>query len=244
MRKLLTAGLLLILGGGQAVAGPTYVLGVEALNYYPHYSSEGGQYSGFARELFDSFAQSKGYSFEYRALPVARLYESFFAGELDFKYPDNQQWQAGKRQGLSISYSAPIVSYTDGVLVLPANKGKGIEWLRQLGTVRGFTPWDYLGLVEKGQIKLQEVNSFQQSLLQGINSRVDGVYMNAEVGRYQLNSVLKQPDALLFDEALPSSTGFYSLSTTKHAQVIDEFNQFLKEHSAEVAALKTKYGLQ
>lgn len=243
MRKLLTAGLLLILGGGQALAGPTYVLGVEALNYYPHYSNEGGQYSGFARELFDRFAQSKGYSFEYRALPVARLYESFFAGELDFKYPDNQQWQEDKRKGLSINYSDPVVSYTDGVLVLPANKGKGVEQLKQLGTVRGFTPWDYLGLVEKGQIKLQEVNSFQQSLLQGINSRVDGVYMNAEVGRYQLNTVLKQPDALVFDEALPSSKGFYSFSTTKHAKVIDEFNQFLKEHGAEVTALKTKYGL-
>lgn len=243
MRKLLTAGLLLILGGGQALAGPTYVLGVEALNYYPHYSNEGGQYSGFARELFDRFAQSKGYSFEYRALPVARLYESFFAGELDFKYPDNQQWQEDKRKGLSINYSDPVVSYTDGVLVLPANKGKGVEQLKQLGTVRGFTPWDYLGLVEKGQIKLQEVNSFQQSLLQGINSRVDGVYMNAEVGRYQLNTVLKQPDALVFDEALPSSKGFYTFSTTKHAKVIDEFNQFLKEHGAEVTALKTKYGL-
>ncbi|MDP3847680.1 MAG: transporter substrate-binding domain-containing protein [Pseudomonas sp.] len=244
MRKLLTVGLLVILSCGKAVAAPNYVLGVEALNYYPHYSNEGGQYNGFARELFDSFAKTKGYSFEYRALPVARLYESFFAGELDFKYPDNLQWQDAKRKELTISYSDPVVSYTDGVLVLPANKGKGVEQLKQLGTVRGFTPWDYLGMVDKGQIKLQEVNSFQQSLLQGINNRVNGVYMNAEVGRYQLNTVLKQPDALVFDEALPNSKGFYTLSTTKHAKVIDEFNQFLKEHSAEVTAMKAKYGLQ
>lgn len=244
MNKLLTVAALVLLGCGKALAGPSYVVGVEALNYYPHYSNEGGQYSGFARDLLDSFAKTKGYSFEYRPLPVARLYMSFFAGELDFKYPDNQQWQDSKRKGLSISYSAPVVSYTDGVLVLPANKGKGIEQLKQLGTVRGFTPWDYLGLVEKGQIKLQEVNNFQQSLLQGINNRVNGVYMNAEVGRYQLNTVLKQPDALVFDEALPNSKGFYTLSTTKHAAVIDEFNQFLQEHSAEVAAMKAKYGLQ
>jgi hypothetical protein len=59
-----------------------------------------------------------------------------------------------------------------------------------------------------------------------------------------LNSVLKLPDALVFDEALPNSTGFYTLSSTKNGQVIVEFNKFLVEHAANVAALKAKYGLQ
>jgi polar amino acid transport system substrate-binding protein len=244
MVKLLTAILLLQLGCGAAWAGPTYVVGVEALNYYPYYSDEGKQYSGFSRDLLDSFAKEKGYTFEYKILPVSRLYESFFAGELDFKYPDNLLWQESKRKGMVISYSEPIIGYTDGVFVLPVNKGKGVEGLKSLGTVRGFTPWDYLGRVEKGQIKIQEVNSFQQSLLQGINGRVDGVYMNTEVGDYQLNVVLKLPDALVFDDALPSSKGFYTLSSTKNASVIAEFNEFLLEHSAEVEALKAKYQLK
>jgi hypothetical protein len=88
------------------------------------------------------------------------------------------------------------------------------------------------------------VNSFQQSLLQGINGRVDGVYMNTEVGDYQLNVVLKLSDALVFDDALPSSKGFYTLSSTKNSSVIAEFNEFLLEHSAEVEALKAKYQLK
>lgn len=244
MKNILVVGLLFLLGINRVLAGPNYVVGVEALNYYPHYSDEGKQYSGFARDLLDAFAKDKGYSFEYKILPVARLYGEFFAGALDFKYPDNQLWQESKRKGLTIEYSEPVVSYTDGVLVLPANKGKGVEKIKSLGTVRGFTPWDYLGLVESGQIKVQEVNSFQQSLLQGINARVDGVYMNLEVGHYHLNNVLKLPGALVFDEALPSSKGFYTLSSTKNGQVIVEFNKFLIEHATEVSALKAKYGLQ
>jgi len=243
MVRLLVAMLMFQLGFGAAQAGPSYVVGVEALNYYPHYSDEGKQYSGFSRDLLDTFAKSKGYTFEYKILPVARLYESFFAGELDFKYPDNVLWQESKRKGMSIHYSDPVVSYTDGVFVLPINKSKGIEKLKTLGTVRGFSPWDYMGLIESGQIKIQEVNSFQQSLLQGINGRVDGVYMNVEVGNHQLSDVIKLPGALVFDDALPNSQGFYTLSSTKNAAVIAEFNQFLIERSAEVAALKDKYEL-
>ncbi len=244
MNKLLSVALLVLFACHSALAAPHYVVGVEAQDYYPHYSNEGGQYSGFARVLLDDFAKSQGYTFEYRALPVMRLYASFFAGELDFKYPDSPQWQEAKRQGLSINYSAPVVSYTDGVMVLPAHKGRGIEKLKLLGTVRGFSPWSYMPLVEQGKLKLQEVNTFQQSLQQGITGRVDGVYMNAEVGRYQLNTVLKQPGALLFDDTLPNSKDFYLLSSTQHADVIDEFNQYLREHAEQVAALKVKFGLE
>lgn len=235
---------LTLLGLSQAQAGPSYVVGVEALNYYPHYSNEGGNYSGFAREVLDAFAQSKGYTFEYRALPVARLYESFFNDKLDFKYPDNPNWQAPKRVGKNISYSAPVAAYTDGVLVLPANLGKGIEQLKTLGTVRDFTPWDYLSRIEQGQLKMQEVNDFKQSLLQGINSRVDGVYMNSDVGRYQLEKVLQQPGALVYDPNLPHSDGHYSLSSSKHPALIEEFNQYLSSHASEVTALKSKYQVQ
>lgn len=244
MNKLRSFAWLAFLACHSALAAPHYVVGVEAQDYYPHYRNEGGQYSGFARALLDGFAKSRGYTFEYRALPVMRLYASLFAGELDFKYPDNPQWQEAKRQGLSINYSAPVVSYTDGVMVLPANKGLGIEKLKLLGTVRGFSPWSYLPMVEQGKIKLQEVNTFQQSLQQGISARVDGVYMNTEVARYQLNTVLKQPGALVFDDTLPHSKDFYLLSSPQHADVIDEFNQYLREHADEVAALKVKFELE
>ena len=244
MKPVLIVALLALTAWSKAWAGPSYVIGVEALNYYPHYSNQDGRFGGFAREVLDAFARSKGYSFEYQPLPVARLYESFFNGVLDFKYPDNPDWQEGRRRDKTIRYSAPVASYIDGVLVLPAHKGKGIQHLATLGTVRGFTPWAYLGLIEQGRLKVQEVTNFQQSLQQGILSRVDGVYMNVDVGRYQLENALQQPGALVFDEALPHTQGAYRLSSMKHATVIEQFNAFLEQNAVEVRILKDKYGLQ
>lgn len=243
MRRLFIAALLST-ACGQASAGPTYEVGVEALDYYPHYSNAQGAFSGFARDLLDAFAQSQGYRFDYRPLPVARLYKTFFAGELDFKYPDNPDWQASKRQGLDIHYSVPVASYIDGVLLLPANRGKGIAQLASLGTVRGFTPWNYLDVIARGSLKVREVTTFKQSLLQGINGRVDGVYMNVDVGRYQLDKVLSQPGALVFDETLPYSSGAYRLSSIRHPAVLEALNAFLHSHAAEVQAMKDAYGLQ
>lgn len=243
MRRLFIAALLST-ACGQALAGPTYVVGVEALDYYPHYSNAQGAFSGFARDVLDAFAHSQGYRFDYRPLPVARLYKTFFAGELDFKYPDNANWQAGKRQGLNIHYSAPVTSYIDGVLLLPVNRGKGAAHLSSLGTVRGFTPWDYLDAIKQGTLNVVEVTTFKQSLLQGINRRVDGVYMNVDVGRYQLDEVLNQPGALVFDATLPHTSGAYRLSSLRHPRVLEALNAFLHSHAAEVQAMKDAYGLQ
>ena len=244
MKRLFIAALLMSTACGQASAGPTYVVGVEALDYYPHYSNADGEFSGFARDLLDAFARSQGYRFDYRALPVARLYRTFFAGELDFKYPDNPDWQASKRQGLEIHYSAPVASYIDGVLLLPANRGKGAAQLTSLGTVRGFTPWNYLDAIAQGSLEVREVTTLKQSLLQAINGRVGGVYMNVDVGRYQLDEVLKQPGALVFDETLPHSSGAYRLSSMRHPEVLDALNAFLHDHAAEIRAMKNRYGLQ
>nr|WP_298165798.1 transporter substrate-binding domain-containing protein [uncultured Pseudomonas sp.] len=244
MKPVLIVALLALTGWFKAWAGSNYLVGVEALNYYPHYSHQDGRFNGFAREVLDAFARSKGYSFEYRPLPVARLYESFFSGALDFKYPDNPDWQENRRQGKNIRYSDPVASYIDGVLVLPAHKGKGIERLATLGTVRGFTPWAYLALIEQGRLRVNAVTNFQQSLQQGILGRVDGVYINVDVGRHQLENVLKRPGALVFDEALPHAQGAYRLSSLKHTTLIEEFNAFLNLNAAEVRTLKDKYGLQ
>lgn len=227
-----------------AQAGPSFVVGVEDLNYYPQYNSEGKQFTGFAREILDAFAKDRGYSFIYKPLPVARLYDSFLAGELDFKYPDDPNWQQGARKGKAISYSDPVVTYIDGVLVTPDNKGKGKAALKVLGTVRGFTPWDYMGEINKGALRVQEVNDFSSSLQQGMAKRVDGVYMNVDVGNYQLREVLKKPGGLVFDEGLPHTKSAYKLSSLKHAKVIAEFSDFMKKNKAQVDALKKKYQLK
>src|SRR3990167_2144613 len=84
------AGLFSLLLSSAVVAdGKAFTVGVETLDYLPHYSVQGGEYKGFAADVLRAFAKEKGYSIQFKPYPVARLISVFVAGEVDFKYPDN-----------------------------------------------------------------------------------------------------------------------------------------------------------
>lgn len=121
---------------------------------------EGKEYQGFAREFFDMFGRKKGFTFTYQPLPVKRLYKSLLTNTIDFKFPDSPFWQKEIKEGKNIIYSKPVVGFIDGVMVLPANKGKGADKLNKLGTILGFTAWDYMDRIKAGTIKISENNSF------------------------------------------------------------------------------------
>lgn len=107
----------------------------------------------------------------------------------------------------------------------------------------GFTAWDYLDLIQKGTVAITENSSFEGLLKQVLMGRVDGAYINTEVGRYQLETILKKPGELVFDPSLPHTKSVYLLSTITHPEVINEFNQFLKNKAALVQQLKAKHGI-
>ncbi len=221
-----------------------FVIGVENISYYPHYTYENNQYKGFARDVLDAFAKEKGYTFEYRAVPVNRLFKDLIDGVVDFKYPDNPQWQGDLKKGKNILYSSSVVNFIDGVSVLPANKGKGKAALKQLGTVMGFTPWEYLGDIKSGNIKLSENPKMDGLVMQGLAGRVDGVYANVAIVNYQLVEIQKKPGGLVFDESLPHSKGSYFLSTIKYPVLIKEFNQFISQNKDLINRLKSKYKVE
>jgi polar amino acid transport system substrate-binding protein len=223
----------------------TFTIGVEDLEYYPQYSHTGNQVTGFGRELLDAFAKSRGYKFEYRMYPLSRLsLEAFKFQSLDFKYPDNRYWETKLRKQVTVHYSDPVMPYIDGVLVLPENKGRGIKDFRVLGTMTGFTPWNYLDMIKEKRVTLFENDSFISLLKQVSLKRVDGAYVNIEVGKYQLREVLRQPDALVFDPALPHIKDFYYLSSVKHPAIIREFNQFLAKEKDLYEQIRKKLAIE
>lgn len=228
---------------GQALAQrKTFTVGVEAIDYYPLYAGAEGEYNGYARELLDAFAASKGYAFQYQTLPVKRLFQEFLVGKtLDFKFPDNAYWSADLRKGLDVVYSDGLVSYVDGVMVLPERKGRPVSDIKILGIIGGFTPFEYLDRVQSGAITLDESNEYSSLLLKATMERVDGAYSSVAVANYQLRDVLKKPEALTFDPSLPHTRSEYRLSTLQHGAIIQEFNEFLKAEAALVAKLKEKY---
>lgn len=222
--------------------GKTFTVGVENLEYTPHYSYEGGEYKGFGAEVLKAFAKEKGYTLQFKPYPVARLIGVFVAGEVDFKYPDNSNWAGDAKKGKTIVYSDAVAQFTDGALVLPAMKGQ--VQLKTLGAPRGFTPWTYMGDVSSGKIKLQELDTMDALIKSVQAKRVDAGYANIDVAAHYMKNVMKTPDVLVFDNALPHDNGTYHLSTIKHAAVLAEFNQFMKDKKAMIDGLRTQYGVK
>ena len=219
-----------------------FVIGVEEIDYRPFYYPEKGRYSGPARDLFDEFARRNGFKFSYLTFPVNRLYREFLGGAVDFKFPDNSHWKGELKKGKKIIYSRPVIKFIDGVVVREDNLGKGLAHLKVLGVTMGFTPWSYLDLIKKNQLKLVENPSFSGLLRQTIQGRVDGAYMNPAVARYHLGK-MGQTGKVKFDPKLPYLEDSYRLSSLKHPDIIDRFNRFLVQEAKLVEQIKRKYGI-
>lgn len=222
----------------------TFIIGVEDNRYFPHYSYEDGEYSGIGRQILDAFFISKGYKYKYRALPVARLFQSFVDGDIDFKYPDNAFWSTTLKSGKGVIYSNTVMPSTDGVMVLPENVGKkSANQIKILGTIRGFTAPQWMGRVEKGEMILAENDNSKLLVKQVLAKRIEGAYANIDVVNYILRKDYKDANALVFDPMLPHTKDYYYFSTIKYPKIIDEFNTWLIDNKEFIQSLKTKYGI-
>jgi polar amino acid transport system substrate-binding protein len=219
-------------------------IGVETTDYYPQYKYDNGKYTGFAREVLDLFASKNGHTVIYKALPIKRLLSVYLNGEVDFKYPDNAFWAGDLKTGKNLVYSEPVVDFIDGTMVLTGNKGKGIEGKFRLGTILGFTPFDYLDKIGDGSVKVTENPNLDSLVRQLESSRIEGAYVNIAVAMYHLREVAKKPDLLVFDPSLPHTRSAYSLSSINKPEVIAQFNGFLSENKAEIQAIKDKYQVE
>jgi polar amino acid transport system substrate-binding protein len=217
------------------------IIGVEDIDYFPIYQYSNGQYSGAASDILNKFATLHDHTLTYKSYPITRLNKNYLGGKVDFRFPDNSYWAQDQKAGYDIKYSASVIDFIDGVMVSPANKGKGIDNLKRLGLVRGFTAWDYLDLIKKGTVKIKEANSLNSLIKLTSSNRYDGAYFNVDVATYYLNNTLKKPGSLVFDPELPHTKSSYSLSSFKHPKIIEQFNQFLIDQADWIKTAKEKY---
>lgn len=219
-----------------------FTIGVEGTDYMPISKGDAGGYSGYARELLDAFAAKAGHTFVYKPMPVARLIDEFATQKaLDFKFPDNAYWAGDAKKGLNVVYSKGLVSVTEGLMVLPANKGKGAASVTKIATLRGFTPFPYLDSIKAKKIAVTEVNAADAAISMGEAGRVDGVYLGVIAANYILTEVVKKPGALVYDASLPNSTNDFSMSTLAHPEVIRQLDEFLVKEKDTVSRIKAKY---
>ena len=173
-------------------------------------------------------------------MPVARLFDEFAVRKsLDFKFPDNAYWGGDSKKGVTIAYSKGLIDVAEGLMVLPANRGKGA--VTRMVTIRGFTPYPYLDQIKANKITVSEVNTPVAAMQMTEAGRADGVYMGKLAAEYILNEVMKKPGALVFDEKQPNSRNDFSLSTIKHVDVIKQMDEFLVKDKDVVSKLKAKY---
>jgi len=218
----------------------SFTVGVEATDYMPIYKGDGSNYTGYAKELLDGFASKNGHTFTYVRLPVARLFDEFVVKKsLDFKFPDNAYWAKEIKKDAKISYSRGVVSVTEGLMVLPANKGKGN--VSRIALVRGFTPFLYMDQIRDKKIAANEVNAPDAGISMAEAGRVDGVYLSVIVANYLMTDVLKKPGVLVFDDKLPNSKSDFSLSSIARPEVIKQFDEYLVKEKDTVDKLKAKY---
>jgi len=216
-------------------------MGVETTEYYPFYHLDGGNYAGFAREVLDAFAAKYHHTLSYKPLDIPPLLTAMLNGEVDLKFPDDAHWAADKRAGKTIYYSKPLIDVYEGLMVQSANVGKGLDSIKTIGTVRGFSPFVYLDQVKSGKIKVIEAQSFSALVKIGSMKEVDGIYISPTIGDYQLEHTFHNPGLLKFDKSLPNATSHFGVSSTKRQDLVKQFDEFLEQEKPAIDALRTKY---
>ena len=73
--------------------------------------------------------------------------------------------------------------------------------------------------------------------------RVDGTYANIDVVEYLLRRELGQPQALVFEPALPHTRTYYYLSSIKYPDIITRFTAWMENNPVVIEQLRKRYSL-
>jgi polar amino acid transport system substrate-binding protein len=226
--------------------GASLRVGIEAHDYYPYYRAEPeGTPQGYAVALLQAFAKYAELDLEIRAQPINRLYYNLLEEQsLDLLFPDNPAWSRQAKVGKQLHYSDAAIQIVDGTLVLNERRGQGLTRIRQLGTVRGFTPEAWQPLLAKGGVELVEAQDIQSLIRMVERGRLDALYADPEVVRYQLLEMGMPENRLQLDQQLPLVYTSFHLSSPSHPELIQRFNRFLVEQQEQLAKLRRLYGLR
>lgn len=220
-----------------------YVIGIEQLDYYPHYDFKSAQPRGYFFDLIELYSKWSGDKFQFKALPVKRLYKD--SAELtDFVYPDNLAWQPHLDidQDLPKFYSAAVIYTLGSTLVLPEKRLMQMADFKVLANIHGFSPTLWFKLKDKHKFKILDVPDAESALRMALRGRVDAANVEYNVAQYHLKQMQAERQ-LVMAEHLPFTNLAFHLSTQKHPEQIRRFNQFLIEQQDKIQQLKQRYGL-
>ncbi|MBU1309880.1 MAG: transporter substrate-binding domain-containing protein [Gammaproteobacteria bacterium] len=237
----LVIGIVMLLHTTALKCQTHFVVGTEDINFYPHYNFTSSDSSGFANEVLQLFASKHGYQFSFQPLPVKRLYHEL-DGLVDFIYPDNPNWAKYQSVQASRSFSDPLIYNLGTTMVLAADKDISLSQFRTLAVIHGFTPTAWLNLRSQHRFKFYEVPNAISAVNLVLKGELQGADVEYNVAQHILRTQ-QQEGALVVASQLPMTRVSFHLSTMRHPLILQQFNRFLLNHQADIAALKHKYQL-
>lgn len=235
----ITALALPVFGSLSETRADTLNIGVENLQYFPHYATnEEGQITGYAADLFNRFSNDEGVEINIIFLSIDELYEQLFNREIDFKYPDDPFWLEERRYDLEIHYSDPVTAYVDGTLV----RGAQPE-IHTIATIKGFNPPPWSRAAHLGDVTLIAFETLGGAVEAALSGDADGVYANIDV----VEALLDRKDeagALSFEPFLPHAVGTYRVSSMTKPHMIQRLNAWMRARKAWLSERRKAYGIR
>jgi len=221
-----------------------FIIGVEAVNYYPliSFSVNDDTKESYTKELLSRFFESKNYAYRFLPLPIKRFDKWYVEENIDFKYPDNPRWRTKIDDLLKIVFSEPTIKLIAGSYVLPKNELLTKSEIKKIGTILGFIPTLWLDEVASGDVNLIEESSPLGIVKHLLYGNIDATNIDANVIRHNL-ALLGQPNKIILNKKIKHQVFSYQLSTMKYPHIIEEFNHFMKNNKQFIDMIKRKYDI-
>jgi ABC-type amino acid transport substrate-binding protein len=225
--------------------GETLRVGIEQHDYYPYYRATlESPPEGYCLDLLEAFAEYEGLTLELLPQPLNRLYRNMLDEQnLDLLFPDNPEWARQAKADRHLYYSEAAAQIVDGTMVLANRRGQGLNNIRHLGTVRGFTAQAWQPQLDAGTVHLVETQDLHSLIRMVVRGRLDALYANPQVVRYQLAQLDMSNNYLQLDPQLPLIYTSFHLSSASRPDLIERFDAFLAHQPDTLQRLKTRYGL-
>lgn len=202
------------------------IIGVEEQSYPPYYDYDGSKMAGCFAPIINKFADEYGYDITFKSLPIKRLYRDLRMELIDLKFPDNPHWWESRTDVTSVRFSAPVIHFSDGYVVLDKNIDIKTDELKSIGKLRGFTlsMCSSFGCIGEHQLKVVGDSGSLINQLEG--GHVDAVFANIKV----LEQLSTKPIAMA--RYLPQIHDSYRVSSVSRPDVIAKLDIFLQaQHS-------------
>lgn len=215
-----------------------YVIGVQAVDYSPHYNFIEAEQPNFFGDFVNWLSAKTGCQFRIKALPIKRLSAEYEQNDtIDFLYPDNPNWHSKKvKDSKQRSYSSPITTALGGTMVTKANQELAIEDFTNLAFPRGFTPVAWFPLQKEYPIKFTETVNAVAALKMLVTNRVDGADIEYNVAQHLMKT--NNFNSLVLAKNLPYTPTMFYISTLNEHELLDQFSMVINTHHKEVIQLK------